>query len=183
VLAALECGCPPGFETSPALELLSSGCIKDDKVLPWVDEVVQFCEASAYVPGRSDWGGAYMRADVPTGGCEGAPDCAVGNPYADDVCECPPQSTAVEVLVYGHCGGDIPDPPPAYRLGFCVGDDVDPITFGGIVYAEGPTCLAPHPETGSCECPAPLSRTNVRVISQATPNVAGDLGFCVQTPG
>lgn len=179
VLQALECGCPPGFELGPALPLLSSGCIKDT-AKPWTDESVYVCQASTYVPGRSDWGGTYLRADGE--GCVDAPSCVVGNPYTNGQCDCPPESTAVEALVYGHCGGEPPDPPPAYRLGICVGD-AEPLTIGGVVYSEGPVCLVPHPETGSCECPEDFTRQALRVISQATPtNMAGDFGFCVRAP-
>lgn len=180
VLQALSCGCPDGFEIAPALPLLSSGCIKDAPE-PWNDDGMYMCQAIDYVPGVSDWGGAYVRADPSGDGCGDAPECIVGNPYTTGECDCPPESTAVEVVVFGHCDGDIPDPPPAFRLGLCMGN-AEPLTLGGVVYSEGPTCIAPHPVTGNCDCPPELTRTSLRVISQAVPNMAGDLGFCVRAP-
>jgi hypothetical protein len=179
VLQALSCGCPDGFDIAPALPLLSSGCIKDSPE-PWTDESVYVCQASTYVPGVSDWGGAYLRNDA-AAGCEGVPACVVANPYTRD-CNCPAESTPVEAVVYGHCDGEIPEPPPAFRLTFCIGN-APPLTFGGVVYSESPTCIVPHPETGSCACPEELTLSSLRVISQAVPtNMAGDLGFCVRAP-
>lgn len=179
VLQALSCGCPDGFELGPALPLLSSGCIKDTEK-PWAEDEMYVCQATAYVPGRSDWGGAFLRND--SDGCGGGPNCVVPNPYTEE-CGCPEQSTLVETVVYGHCGAaETPDPPPAFKLGFCIGD-AEPRTFGGVVYSEAPTCLLPHPETGSCACPEEFSLSSLRVISQAVPtNMAGDLGFCVRAP-
>lgn len=185
VLQATTCGCPAGFDASAALSVLSSGCIKEGPKsgLPWVDESMFACAASSYVPGRSDFGGMYLVADVAGAGCPGMPDCMVGNPFAGNECMCPEGSSAVEVRLFAHCGGEIPDPPPAYRLGVCLGDDAPALTIGGVVYSEGATCLVPHPETGNCDCPPELSRASLRVISSAPPNHhAGDLGFCVRAP-
>lgn len=180
VLAADQCGCPAGFNASEAIAILSSGCIKEGPKsdLPWIDETIAFCEAPVYLPGRSDWGGAYMTADVEGGGCLGEADCLIGNEYAEGACGCPDQSTAVEVRLFAHCGGDIPDPPAAYRLGMCLGNN-GPGTIGGIVYREGGACLESSPEA-ECECPAGFAEQSLRVISRASPNQAGDLGFCVR---
>lgn len=181
VLGATQCGCPGGFEASAPTMVLSSGCIKDGpkSSLPWTDELMHFCEAPTYVPGRSDWGGAYLVANTAGEGCEGMPDCVLGNRFADDQCGCPDQSQAVEVVIYAHCGdGSIPEPPPAYRLGFCLGD-APPTTIAGVVYRQGDECLQSYPE-GNCACPDGFPERSMRVIGEVEPNMAGDLGFCVR---
>lgn len=180
ILAASQCGCPEGFAASEAMSVLSSGCIKEGpkSELPWVDESLYFCEAPNYIAGRSDWGGAYLVANRPGSGCGGQPDCLVGNAYAGDECQCPDQSSAIEMLIFAHCDGEIPDPPPAYRLGVCLGDG-PAVTIAGVVFRQGDECIETFPEA-NCACPAGFSETSLRLISEAVPNIAGDFGLCVR---
>lgn len=179
VMEGPSCGCPEGFATSAPFPLLSSGCIKTGPKSdqPWTDELVYFCEAP-YVPGRSDWGGAYLRQTAGGATCAGN-SCVVGNPNAGSDCGCPDGTNAVEVALFGHCGGVIPDPPPAMMLGLCLGAPENASTIGGVVYELGPDCLIPHPATATCDCPQGWTKQSFRVIAEDDPNLAGDLGFCV----
>ncbi|HWB76280.1 MAG TPA: hypothetical protein VG755_15020 [Nannocystaceae bacterium] len=179
VLDGPSCGCPEGFATSAPFPVLSSGCIKDGPLMnePWIDELVSFC-AAPYVPG-ADWGGAYLE-DLSGQMCGGS-DCVVGNPDAADACACPDGTNAVLIDLFGFCGAEAADPPP-YRLGLCLGSPDDALTLGGVVYGQGPDCIVEHPATGTCDCPPGWQTHSFRVISQAQPNAAGDLGFCVRAP-
>lgn len=176
------CACPAGW-TQPQSSAFDVACNDSLTAPSHLTGELDFC-SGATMPAGSDWGGAFVSADIPA--CEpGNVACIMKNPFTND-CTCPTvdagvESVALRVFVPGYVqDGGCQNPELGGTLTVCL-PKVTPTTLLGVFEQDGTGVCRVHSQalTG-CGCPQGSSAV-VRSIEEAPQGCTNTCTFPLAT--
>jgi hypothetical protein len=178
------CGCPAGYSTSTAMNLMNdqAGGNCGNGIWGWGSVRVCYAGTNATLISADDFGGFYQTVASNCATPVPAQTCAVGNPFVSGgACSCPTGWKTITMKVDGTNWGQ-------GTINFCWNSSAPLTTFGGAYEGTDPGtgyggatstaggCLVGNPAvTGTtCNCPTGTSAVSVRSIYGTPQSGCGD---------